>query len=457
MQVGRGATLRNFTVSPIRRWWEGEEVNSAWQSDEPNSRVPEAEQDTMFSRKEDKIDLPRRIHILGMGNVGTFVAHSLAGIPNPPPLRLLLKDHKYTKAWKEANYSLKLTTHGVTETRTGFEAEINPTVLPDEKSSIFDESPSSAQGVDPPVERLDGVFKPASDDSIIYNMIVTTKAPATALALRPYAHRLTPTSTILFLQNGMGVIDEVNALVFPDPKGRPQFMIGVNSHGLKRRAQDQFDVVHAGEGTIALGIMPQLLTPESEPIQTLMGAPPSARYLLRTMTRTPIFVAVGFAPTALFQQQLDKLAVNAIINPLTAILDIKNGGIVANFYFKRVMRLLLAEISLVFRSLPELENVPNVNTRFDPLRLEYIVLSIAETTHSNDSSMLQDMRAVRQTEIDYINGYIVKRGEELGVHCVLNYMLVHMIKGKCLILDRRERDIDPFTTTLSRFEGEENP
>lgn len=68
--------------------------------------------------------------------------------------------------------------------------------------------------------------------------------------------------------------------------------------------------------------------------------------------------------------------------------------------------------------------------RFDTLRLERLVASIAYTTAENYSSMVQDYRSGRVTEIDYINGYIVKRGENLGIHCAMNYMLIHMVKGK---------------------------
>ncbi|MDI1486973.1 MAG: 2-dehydropantoate 2-reductase (Ketopantoate reductase) (KPA reductase) (KPR) [Ramalina farinacea] len=291
---------------------------------------------------------------------------------------------------------------------------------------------------------------PKEHESIIYNLVVTLKAYATAKAINSIAHRLTRESTILFLQNGMGIIDEVNNLVFPDPAQRPTYMVGINSHGLKKGKLD-FEVTHSGKGTIALGIMPPLLVRDSERIATLSESSASARYMLRTMTRTPVFVAVGFPPTQLLQQQLDKLAVNAIINPLTAILNIINGGLVANFYLKRVMRLLLAEVSLVIRSLPELQNVPNVKMRFEPARLERIALSVAEKTYQNDSSMLQDVRNGRQTEIDYINGYIVKRGEDLGVHCVLNYMLMHMVKAKGVMtsLDKEER------LPMSFFKGPE--
>ncbi|KAG8534257.1 uncharacterized protein KY384_001101 [Bacidia gigantensis] len=306
-----------------------------------------------------------------------------------------------------------------------------PSVGPEEDSEHMEANPSDKMDHESGEESL-GVH-----ESHIHNLIVTTKAYATAKALKPFAHRLTTESTILFLQNGIGVIDEVNEICFPDPETRPQYMIGVNSHGLKQR--NAFDVVHAGAGTIALGILPG--TGSARP---LIDAPDSSRYLLRTMVRVPVLVAVGFAPTELLQQQLDKLAINAVINPITAILDIKNGNIDHNFFLKRVIRLLLAEVSLVIRSLPELQNVVNVKMRFDPRRLERLVWSVAELTAVNESSMLQDVWAQGQTEIDYINGYIVKRGEQLGIHCVVNYMLVQLIKARGVLVNKEKEGLLPF-------------
>ena len=80
--------------------------------------------------------------------------------------------------------------------------------------------------------------------------------------------------------------------------------------------------------------------------------------------------------------------------------------------------------------MPELEGIPNVRTRFSASRLEAFSLQITKKTGKNSSSMREDIRHVRKTEIDYINGYIVKRGEELGIKCVLNYMIVNLIKAK---------------------------
>lgn len=363
----------------------------------------------------------------------------------------LLLRRRQLQYWAENDSSIKINSRGITEARNGFDIEVlqpspKESSDPGAEAGTEETLTMQAEDEDPPSQSrgqgstlgLEGEADGEESESVIHNLVVTVKAPQTIRAIRAVAHRLFPSSTILFLQNGMGVIDEINEEIFPNEASRPTYIVGVVSHGLY--STKTFSVTHAGEGTMSIGAMPQMPIRERTPLAQLE---PSARYLLRTITRTPVFVAVGFQPTDLFQQQLDKLAVNCIINPLTALFDCKNGALLNNFHFTRVIRLLLAEISLVLKNLPELKNVPNVNMRYDSLRLERLVFAVANTTAANNSSMLQDMRAGKQTEIDYINGYIVKRGEQMGVHCVMNYMLVHMIKGKRKI-SQEQVDFLPF-------------
>ena len=526
---------RNSASTLTHYWWprrKDEEKGRNAAIDEENADSIDhslAESKTIYSNhlQSRKHKVPKRIHILGAGNLGAFVAHSLAGIPNRPPITLLLH-RRQLRMWEDYDCSIEIITHGMKEARRGFEAEVvrqfsedssipvedrpgnreglldkteigekevsslrdltsktgdildlnTPTLEegnPGSDNSLQHDQPGdgitseasaseagkpsalqreinawfaqAAQEVDEAEHKekdmttREHTCRPDEQEGIIYHLVVSVKAPNTVKAIQAVAHRLTRDSSILFLQNGMGMVDEVNEKLFPDEKYRPTYIVGVVSHGLYLNRP--FSVVHAGEGTIALGVLPRVPMGESIQLKGLNQLSTSARYLMRCMTRTAVFVAVGFPPTDLLQQQLDKLAVSCIINPLTAILDCKNGALLYNFYFSRVIRLLLAEVSLVIKSLPELKNVPNVNTRFDTLRLERLVSSIANTTAENYSSMVQDIRSGRFTEIDYINGYIVKRGEEMGIHCVMNYMLMHMVKGKNKNTSQEKADLLP--------------
>ncbi|KAF1947219.1 hypothetical protein EJ02DRAFT_440435 [Clathrospora elynae] len=423
-------------------------------SDEAASRKP-SRNPADFYRAQPVLD--RRIHIMGVGNVGSFIAHALRGIPNAPPVTLIFARWEKLNEWTESSQRLTLITDGDAEIRDGFDAEIAiPRIRFHGKEVGLN---TASQG--PSEDSLSG-----ESTEPISSLIICSKAPYVLQGLSSVKHRLGKDSVILFLQNGMGTVEEVNREIFPDPATRPHYMLGINSHGMHSSPDSPFTTVHAGFGTIALGILPhERLRPASAPylpdakfIATKAGKPvypdpphdlnpgyppplsskfpftPNQRYLLRTLLRTPVLAASSFSPPDLLQMQLDKLAVNCIINPLTVLLDARNGAILNNYALTRTMRLLLAEISLVIRSLPELQYIPNISQRFDPGKLETVVVAVAHRTRGNVSSMLADVRNGMQTEIEYINGWIVSRGEDMGIRCAMNYMLVQLVKGKRLVV-----------------------
>ena len=345
--------------------------------------------------------LSRRIYIVGDRNVGRLVAHSLAGIPNRPSITFLFRHQHTINQWYKVGKSIKIIQHGVAERSTGFDEEL---VLPDDQETTSH----------------------LRMQSTIYNLIVSVKAPATVEALATIAHRLGKGSTVLFIDNGIGILDELNQKLFTDPETRPGYMLGVSTHRMRRLSL--FSTTLYDTGTIGLGMVPRQGFGFSE--QTSPKLSPSARYLLRTMTRTPSLAAMGLTASDIYQLQLERLARHAVIDALTVIFDCKMGGLLDNFGITRVMRLLISEISLVIRSLPELQGIPNLDLRFAPSKLESQVVGLAKTTAAHESSMLLDVKHGRITGIDYSTGYIVRRGEELGIRCVMNYMLMQMVKGK---------------------------
>ncbi|KAJ2589884.1 hypothetical protein H4R99_007301, partial [Coemansia sp. RSA 1722] len=58
------------------------------------------------------------------------------------------------------------------------------------------------------------------------------------------------------------------------------------------------------------------------------------------------------------------------------------------------------------------------------------VTHIAQTTARNRSSMLQDVAAGRQTEVEWINGYLVRLGQQHGVPTPVNTLLYTLVKLK---------------------------
>ena len=408
---------------------------------------------------------------MGMGSIGTFVAHSLRCLPNPPPLSLTMHKPEMYDDFKKKRRVVRLINNKtqINDEQTEYDVDLAETD-PDTGYTYWrhishEKSKEDRTPGHPPTE--DEILP--SGEVYMHAVIVTVKSKDTVAALRSVKHRLNSLSTVCLVQNGMGQIDQLNREVFTDPSTRPTYMLGIISHGV--HLASNFIAIHAGFGTVALGIVrdldkfplppkspqasPSTLSPSDRsryyPTDMDLYSNLSSRYLLRTLTRSPILACAAFPYLDLLQLQLEKLAINCILNPITALLNIPNGGVLYNHPLSRVQRLLMAEISLVLRSLPEFESVPNVRMRFSPERLETLYTSVSAKTAENSSSMREDVRKGRSTEIEYINGYIVKRGEELGMKCVLNYMIMQLVLGKTW--NDRIAEGEAIPLGVSRLEG----
>lgn len=185
----------------------------------------------------------------------------------------------------------------------------------------------------------------------------------------PYLHRLKSKSNIVFLQNGMGHVGIFKTLQHP-------VFIGVVEHGAHRISD--FQVNHLGEGIIKLASF----TNEENMLGSLLNQIHAASF--------------PFQKHHNWKQLLqEKLMINAVINPLTALFDVSNGKIVSNpdilFLAKQLSKetagILGYDVEFVW------ENVKRV----------------AENTSQNTSSMRADLHAKRESEIEAISGYLVKQ------------------------------------------------
>jgi 2-dehydropantoate 2-reductase len=114
-----------------------------------------------------------------------------------------------------------------------------------------------------------------------------------------------------------------------------------------------------------------------------------------------------------------KLIINVGINALTAITRLNNGRLIEFEGTRRILREAVTEaIKIAKRKRIKL-------IYDDPLAK---VEAVCEATATNVSSMLQDVLRRRRTEIDFINGVIVRQGQELGIPTPVNSVLLDLVK-----------------------------
>lgn len=350
-----------------------------------------------------------RIHILGLGSIGTFAAHTLADIRARPAIKLLLHRQSLRDDYKQRGKRITL------ETREG---------------ELVEHSGYDFEAVDPEdtATRSATQATPNYVQHTIDHLIVCVKSTQTVTALRPLLPRLTPRSSILFLQNGAGMIEDVNEELWLDPKTRPSYMTGVISHGVTLKGP--FDIKHTGPATTSLGPVPR-----GDGLNQEISL--STAFLLDALPQAPRLNCQPCGWPDILQRQLEKLAVNAFSNPLTALVD---STVEYLFSIPAVCSALMHEISSVILALPELQGVPGVKERFSAQRLEATVMGIIVRNSSTTCSMVWDMRAARQTEIRYINGYWARRGREVGVATPINDEIVEKIQAMTI---ERQKQLSP--------------
>lgn len=198
-----------------------------------------------------------------------------------------------------------------------------------------------------------------------------------------------PTARVIALQNGIGH-QEILAEALPV---NPLFF-AVNTEGANRLSAAE--VAHTGKGTLRIGPWEKAASKDA--------------WLER-------FVALA-AAASIPAQYVDeisgyvwrKVIVNAVINPLTTLFEISNGELLHSPVTRRTMRLLFEESAAIAAAFGQ---------KIDEQDWQEL-LAICRNTSRNHSSMLQDYWHKKPTEIEAINGYLVRKGIEQGILTPLN-------------------------------------
>ncbi|TQV81478.1 ketopantoate reductase family protein [Aliikangiella coralliicola] len=115
-----------------------------------------------------------------------------------------------------------------------------------------------------------------------------------------------------------------------------------------------------------------------------------------------------------------KLVINAIINPLTAINGQLNSSVLSDGKLNAQAESLLKELTPILKLI-----LPKMS--FHEIK-EQVEL-VAHNTRNNQSSMLQDIRANKTTEIDFINGYLIDCAKKQQIELSQHVEIIKKIKA----------------------------
>ncbi|KAH7334386.1 ketopantoate reductase PanE/ApbA C terminal-domain-containing protein [Rhizoctonia solani] len=406
------------------------------------------------------------IHVLGVGSIGSLVALHLRH-STPHQITLLVKRQSFAQTFKrELEQTIAIEREGSVVRADGFTVELTDPAAETMRNLLRRPDGTLRASILRPRKRYAGVQPSNDPQTPISSLIVTTKAPSTSRAIRALSSRLSPKSTITLLQNGMGVYEELCANIFPSPESRPHFVLASTTHGVWSKRP--FYTVHAGFGDLVFGVAPssrvQLpITFEKSGRKAItnwdLGLEEEQQDLLEKLapyeslhgTLSALLSLRGLQPSWIgasdLQERLQrKLVTNSVVNPLTALMGCRNGSLVGNQYAHRIGRGVCQEAEKVFRAqmLEDESGRPIRDSNFMdqdlanvqlPLKLtapsfEAEFVRVARLTSVNFSSMLQDVNNGRETEVNYMNGYLSRMGRKYGIPTPVNDMLRTLIQMK---------------------------
>jgi 2-dehydropantoate 2-reductase len=235
----------------------------------------------------------------------------------------------------------------------------------------------------------------SSSTEIKQTVLVTTKAKDALPALKSIHKTLHPNAHLFLFQNGLGFHEKI-ASAFPDCS----IYYAITTEGAYSTAP--FNIIHAGRGLTKIG-------------------------LFKSNNKPPIAPDVSFYNKVLpieFSNNIaevvwNKFLINCAINAYTVLYNVKNGDLLT----------LPNAISNINTCCEELARISHIiGLPVSPSELFEKISSVLHSTRHNKSSMLQDIHNGKQTEIDYLNGYIVELSLKHHVSTPENSRIYNAIK-----------------------------
>ncbi len=206
---------------------------------------------------------------------------------------------------------------------------------------------------------------------------------------------------IVLCQNGWG-----NAEPFAQRFPREQVASARVITGFRRPRENQVDItVHADAMHLGslYGLDPKILEPLAQAIE--QGGLPCK------ITRH-----IG-------KDLWAKMLYNCALNGLGAILGVPYGKLGDSEHTRRIMNGIVEEVFRVMKP-------SGYETHWE--RPEQYLAAFYENllpaTYEHESSMLQDLRARKRTEVDALNGIVVRQARALGIEVPFNEMVYRMVK-----------------------------
>ncbi|KJZ75699.1 hypothetical protein HIM_04856 [Hirsutella minnesotensis 3608] len=332
-----------------------------------------------------------KIHILGDDERAKFIAHALSGVydavellsrrPHPP--------HKYSQIQRPR----------FNDKQTEYVVESNQALR---------------------------VLNKKGDKALIDQLVVSGQGVQAAEALESVKDRVDQQTTVCLMNDGLGVLDDVRKRIFNTPDSAPRFVLGHMSHTLAfNRKSNSVKLLKNGYTKLTLGY-PRFdddknptITSEEDGVN-FVSAWKGAKGLRTSLEPYDAWLRFKL-PSVIF---------DAVVEPVCVMLEMPYQGILQNSAARRLMHSLLDEIVAVVDNMPEVRESLIVKEYIRGKSIHRMLQKKIMGKRDTPSQLNRRIDRGLPTDVEYLNGYFIRRGDKLGVDLRTNIMVRDMIKAK---------------------------
>jgi 2-dehydropantoate 2-reductase len=229
-------------------------------------------------------------------------------------------------------------------------------------------------------------------------IILSVKSYDTFKAVKSFKDIIGENTLVVSLQNGLDNIDKIEEYV-----AKEKIIVCITTHG--SIFSKPGSIIHTGLGKTIIGSV----------CEKSYG---QAKSFALELNNSGINSKIS---KNIIKDMWAKAIINSSINPLTTVFKCKNGYLIKNPVLENIVKKICKEST-------NIANLSGFNFKEDFMVDE--TFDVITNTKDNFSSMLQSFLKGRKTEIDSINGVLIKKAKEYNSDPILNKIVYYFLKNQ---------------------------
>lgn len=263
-----------------------------------------------------------------------------------------------------------------------------------------------------------------ADDTHIDQLVVSGRGHEAVEALQSVKNRINENTTVCLMNDGLGVLEDVRKKIFEGTDTAPNFLLGHMSHRLAfNRTYDAVTQLKQGQTRLTFAEAPRMRVKDMHKVETRPN-------FVKTLEEAKDLHSSLSPFDQWLRFKLPSVIFDSVVEPVCVLLEMPYQGLLQNPAAQRMMHSLLSEIIQVLENMPELEGSTVIRDYVHSKGIRRFMYNSIMAKRSHPSQLVRRIENGLPTDVEYLNGYFLRRGQKLGLDLRMNVMMRDMIKAR---------------------------